>query len=616
MATLQELEAAFIKADDAGNVEDARAFADEIRRLRAAPAVKRGAEVPSWMPQPTPEQSAAIEGRLETGEAFLSGARRGAARGFDDEIYAAAQAATGGDYEQAIKEYRAKQEQRKEGSPIASFIGDAAGATVVSPWGFIGSAPTWGARVLQAGGIGGAEGAARAAGETTEGSRAANAGKGAAFGVPIGLVAGGGLEAVRGAYNLGKNTLRSFTERGREHLLGERLNESVGDARRQAVANALRNAGELVPGSAPTAAEAVSDIPEAAAIAAMQRDVARKNTVIAPGEGSIAGAFKAREAAQEGARRAAMAGMAGTDDDMARALAARRAGWEQSFEPIKGDMVPLDDTARELLRRPSLQEALPKAQKIAAEMNRVLPDDANAFQVQDLQTIRRALKDVMEAPPETGLGSAQRAAVKDTYAALGRWLDENAPGLQAARRGYAEASQPINRMDVARELARRLTDPASGAERATRFKGAVENAPQTIRRATGSERGETFADVDPGLDQVVRALMADMGRGARAKDLAQGVEAMRPGSDFPRLPNILEPGVALANRILSMGGRSTQEAMDALAAQVALNPQRMGALMQQFPAPQRQAIVDAILRQAFIAPLAQESASAITQERR
>lgn len=35
MATLEQLEAAFIKADDAGNTEDAQAFANEIRRLRA-----------------------------------------------------------------------------------------------------------------------------------------------------------------------------------------------------------------------------------------------------------------------------------------------------------------------------------------------------------------------------------------------------------------------------------------------------------------------------------------------------------------------------------------------------------------------------------------------------
>ena len=40
MATIEELSAALIKADAAGNAADAKVFADEIRRLRtqAAPA--------------------------------------------------------------------------------------------------------------------------------------------------------------------------------------------------------------------------------------------------------------------------------------------------------------------------------------------------------------------------------------------------------------------------------------------------------------------------------------------------------------------------------------------------------------------------------------------------
>lgn len=45
MATIEELSSALIKADAAGNAADAKVFADEIRRLQAAPAVK--SEIPS-----------------------------------------------------------------------------------------------------------------------------------------------------------------------------------------------------------------------------------------------------------------------------------------------------------------------------------------------------------------------------------------------------------------------------------------------------------------------------------------------------------------------------------------------------------------------------------------
>ena len=40
MATLEELYSAFIKADDAGNVQDAKIFANEIRRMRAEENLK------------------------------------------------------------------------------------------------------------------------------------------------------------------------------------------------------------------------------------------------------------------------------------------------------------------------------------------------------------------------------------------------------------------------------------------------------------------------------------------------------------------------------------------------------------------------------------------------
>ena len=38
MATLEQLSAALIKADAAGNAEDAKAFADAIRQMQSAPA--------------------------------------------------------------------------------------------------------------------------------------------------------------------------------------------------------------------------------------------------------------------------------------------------------------------------------------------------------------------------------------------------------------------------------------------------------------------------------------------------------------------------------------------------------------------------------------------------
>jgi len=50
MATLEQLSAALVKADAAGNAEDAKAFADAIRQMQAAPS---GAGIPAQRKPPT-----------------------------------------------------------------------------------------------------------------------------------------------------------------------------------------------------------------------------------------------------------------------------------------------------------------------------------------------------------------------------------------------------------------------------------------------------------------------------------------------------------------------------------------------------------------------------------
>lgn len=59
MATIAQLEAALIKADAAGNVDDARALAAEIRRMRAAPAAPAAVPVESEIPRRLPPISLA-----------------------------------------------------------------------------------------------------------------------------------------------------------------------------------------------------------------------------------------------------------------------------------------------------------------------------------------------------------------------------------------------------------------------------------------------------------------------------------------------------------------------------------------------------------------------------
>lgn len=132
----------------------------------------------------------------------------------------------------------------------------------------------------------------------------------------FGLVAGTGIEAGSKLLEVGKEIAKPLTEKGRTEALRKWFNDLTTDKKDQIV-TALRNADELVTGSRPTAAEAVFNIPEAAPLAAYQKQLAG-----APEKG-ISGRFAARGAEQEAARAAELGTIAQTPEALAAAQQAR-----------------------------------------------------------------------------------------------------------------------------------------------------------------------------------------------------------------------------------------------------------------------------------------------------
>lgn len=134
----------------------------------------------------------------------------------------------------------------------------------------------------------------------------------------FGLIAGTGIEAASKIVQVGKEIAKPLTEKGRTEALRKWFNDLTNDKQNQIVA-ALKNAEELVTGSKPTAAEAVFNIPEAAALSAYQKQLAG-----APEKG-ISGRFAARAAEQEAARSAELGTIAQTPEALAAAQQARTA---------------------------------------------------------------------------------------------------------------------------------------------------------------------------------------------------------------------------------------------------------------------------------------------------
>jgi|LakMenEpi03Aug12_release.lakeMendotaPanAssembly.Ray.scaffolds.fasta_scaffold52488_2 hypothetical protein len=169
----------------------------------------------------------------------------------------------------------------------------------------------------------------------------------------LGAVTGGllegGIQSVTGGVNFLREFVRPMSQEGRDTILRNFLNKLSGPERDQ-VMTALRNADELVPGSRPTAAEAVAEVPGATGLAAFQRQLETDQLA------GTAPLFAVREAEQEAARLAAL-GADETAAPMMRALREARTApmRQEALEQanIAGQIAPgleADIAARELSR--------------------------------------------------------------------------------------------------------------------------------------------------------------------------------------------------------------------------------------------------------------------------
>jgi hypothetical protein len=129
-------------------------------------------------------------------------------------------------------------------------------------------------------------------------------------GAVLGPVLEGGVNAI-GAF---AGLFKGLTAQGRQDVLREQLNTLAGPERNRVI-EALRDAKELVTGSRPTAADAISDIPSAVELAAAQRKLSSQT--------GTAGKFAERTVERQAARVRALDDIAGTEADRV-ALAAER----------------------------------------------------------------------------------------------------------------------------------------------------------------------------------------------------------------------------------------------------------------------------------------------------
>jgi hypothetical protein len=343
MATIEQLSAALIKADAAGNTADAKAFADEIRRMQAAPQEfivqtpeGRNVGVDVQFPAaPAPQAEVSTMERMFGAGSPIARTVKGAI--VDPALAVNQLLASSGLFGQDIKQgatqlvrdvESATQQGRarvgSEGFDPFQLVGN-----VISPVNRL----VGGAQALQAPGLLGAATRSAGTGAALGALAPVNAPveqfgekklEQMALGAVLGPILEGGVNALSSFAGL----FKGLSAQGRQDVLREQLNTLAGPDRSRVI-DALRDAKELVTGSRPTAADAIADIPSAVELAAAQRKLASQ-----PG---IAGKFAERTVERQAARVRAVDNIAGTE--------AQRAAVEAKRGAVTG---PMRETALDL----------------------------------------------------------------------------------------------------------------------------------------------------------------------------------------------------------------------------------------------------------------------------
>jgi hypothetical protein len=377
---------------------------------------------------------------------------------------------------------------------------------------------------------------------------------------------------------------------------------TAAEGRGPEIVNALRNQSEIVPGSLPTAAQAAAPV-NATRFSAMGESATR--TTPTP--------FFEREQAQKAAQIAAVQQVGKTPAEI-KALEANRSATARELYGISDQaMVPADKTFTGLLDRPSMDKVIARASELASEkgipfqvgQNRpaqtitssildaegkpmgvtTIPGEVAKYPGSSLHMMKMAFDDLIKNPERFGIGANEVGAINATRGKFLNWVEDKAPDYKVARETFAAQSTPINQMQVGQFLEGKLK-PALGEEsarlRATGYATALDQAPGTIKRATGQSRFDELTQImTPDQIKVLESVRDDLARAKLAESQASAARGAGPNVNLMgtetlgnvRAPNLINNVTTVANDILRrLQGKLDQKLAIELAADM-LNPE-------------------------------------------
>ena len=651
MATIEQLSTALIKADAAGNTADAKAFADEIRRLKSA-------EVPSEIPAPRKERGiletigapieAVSQGMISGGSNVLRGGQRLLGKGLSALGAADTGAFLQADAARRLAESQATVAPFKQEFPILARAGELGpgvlgtlpvGGAIAIPLRALAPAAAPLAQAIRTGGF--STGRAVQAGAplaTRAGDAALRAAGGATLGgtsaaiinpseFETGALIGGGLGIAAPTLNrlvqAGASKVADIRQMPNQ-LAAKIARESLGTPEQVAAARAAMQEAQAS-GLDLTAQQALarSGMVTPVAQATMERAIKGAQPKSAR---PTADTRMSIETAQEAARKSTLNKVA---PDLTEAINTRRMASQPLYNAAEKAVVPIDaDLADVISRMPSgTIESAAKIAKMegrpfimgkttAAGMEetglldaagkpimREVAGDTSKITGESLHYLKRALSDVAYGPPAAaGIGRDTQMAARGLLNDFVNVFETKIPEYGQARRTFSELSAPVNQAQVLREMVSVLEKPGGG-ERITPFLNVLGRGEKAMLKRAGGQGAPRYESLSEVLtpEQIAKVREVAKQLETEAAIGAQITAGQQRASDLikeelvnHRIPNPLNNLVAIANRLLETLGAKVGKSTVAKLAEASLSAKTFDDLLATLPAKERNSVLRAM----------------------
>ena len=308
-----------------------------------------------------------------------------------------------------------------------------------------------------------------------------------------------------GLLNSGKAALEPFSRGGQDKIMGRVLNNTAG-GEAAAVKKQLLDAGELIPGSQPTVAQAAPQL------APLERSLTAADPAVNV-------AFQRRMIDQNDARRAALDKFADPEKreffSASRDTAAKQL-YDQAFSEapvvspwIKGQFTQLE-------KRPAFNDALRGAQTRAA-------NEGVALNPENQTQLGHYAKMELDAMINQGKRAGDNVSgLIDTRNKLVSIIESKdfSPSYREARSTYSAMSKPLNEIDTVQAIRDSSFGKLQDNFRPEAFARALND--QTARKATGYS-GATLDNVlSPEAAGMLKSLKLDAVRSVQAQNAGRG----------------------------------------------------------------------------------------------